>query len=119
MTEILRSGVNRRMRQAVRHKGTIYLTGQVGNPGDDVSAQTRTTLEQIDTLLAEFGANKSRLLHCTIWLADMADFDAMNRVWESWIDPASPPARATCQAPLADAGYRVEVVAIAAAQEGA
>lgn len=119
MTEILRSGVNRRMSQAVRHKETIYLAGQVGNPGDDVAAQSRTALEQIDELLARFGATRSRLLHCTIWLADMADFDAMNDVWESWVDPANPPTRATCQATLADPGYRVEIVAIAAAQEGA
>jgi len=115
MTEITRHGVGKRMSQAVLHNDTIYLAGQVGDPEQDVVQQTRSALHAIDDLLITLGSSKSRLLSCTIWLADMADFDAMNRVWDAWIDPENPPARATCEAKLADPAYRVEIIAVAAA----
>jgi enamine deaminase RidA (YjgF/YER057c/UK114 family) len=44
----------------------------------------------------------------------MADFDAMNAVWEAWIDPDNPPARMTYQARLARATMRIEVMVTAA-----
>lgn len=50
---ITRIQPDHRMSQAVIHGDTIYLAGQVGEPGDDVAAQTRTALAEIDTLLAE------------------------------------------------------------------
>ncbi|WP_062211091.1 RidA family protein [Aureimonas sp. AU12] len=104
----------RRMSAAVVHGGTAYLAGQVGEPGDDVSAQTKTVLAHIDRLLAEAGTDKSKLLQATIWLADMKDFGAMNAVWDSWVDPANPPARATGESKLAGPEYLVEIIVIAA-----
>ncbi|RZJ37637.1 MAG: RidA family protein, partial [Brevundimonas sp.] len=71
-----------RMSQAVIHGDTIWLAGQVGEPGEDVVAQTRTALAEIDSLLAEAGSSKSQILSATIWLADIADFEAMNSVWD-------------------------------------
>ena len=103
-----------RMSQAVIHGQTIYLAGQVGEPGDDVTAQTRTALAEIDALLAAAGTDKSKILMATIWLADIADFEAMNAVWDAWVDPAHPPARATCEAKLATPDYLVEVIVVAA-----
>jgi enamine deaminase RidA (YjgF/YER057c/UK114 family) len=50
----------------------------------------------------------------TIWLRDISDFDQMNAVWESWIDPANPPARATAECKLANAEILVEVILQAA-----
>ena len=50
----------------------------------------------------------------TIYLPDMADFAAMNAVWEAWIVPGHPPARATVQAKLAASGYKIEIQVIAA-----
>src|SRR3546814_5314134 len=61
-----------RMSQAVIHNGIVHLAGQVGAPGEDATAQTRSVLAQVDSLLAEAGTDKSRLLTATIWLADMA-----------------------------------------------
>lgn len=112
--DIRRIGVGPRMSQAVIHGNTVYLAGQVGKPGDDVSAQTATILAEIDRLLAEAGTDKSKLLQAIIWLADMADFGAMNAVWEKWIDPKNPPARATGQSALAAPEYRVEIIITAA-----
>ena len=103
-----------RMSEAVVHGDTIYLSGQVGEPGDDVATQTRTALAEIEALLAEAGSDKSKILMAQIWLADIADFEAMNGVWDAWVDPANPPARATCEAKLATPDYLVEVIVVAA-----
>lgn len=103
-----------RMSDAVIHGDTIYLAGQVGEPGDDVTAQTKTVLAEIDALLARCGSHKSKILMATIWLADIADFEAMNRVWDAWVDTENPPARATSEARLATPDYRVEIIVTAA-----
>jgi enamine deaminase RidA (YjgF/YER057c/UK114 family) len=103
-----------RMSQAVIHGDTIWLAGQVGEPGEDVVAQTRTALAEIDSLLAEAGSSKAKILSATIWLADIADFEAMNSVWDAWVDPANPPARATGESRLAAPEYRVEIIVVAA-----
>jgi enamine deaminase RidA (YjgF/YER057c/UK114 family) len=103
-----------RMSQAVIHGDTIWLAGQVGEPGDDVVAQTRTALAEIDSLLAEAGSSKSKIISATIWLADIGDFEVMNSVWDTWIDPANPPARATGESRLAAPEYRVEIIVVAA-----
>ncbi|ABC21975.1 endoribonuclease L-PSP [Rhodospirillum rubrum F11] len=105
---------NARMSQAVVHGDTVYLAGQVGTPGDGVAEQTATILANIDRLLAEVGSHKSKILSATIWLADMTDFSAMNAVWDPWVDPANPPARACGEVKLAAPGYRVEVIIVAA-----
>jgi enamine deaminase RidA (YjgF/YER057c/UK114 family) len=103
-----------RMSQAVIHDGIVYLAGQVGTEGRNVTEQTRQALDSIDKLLAAAGSDKSHLLQTTIWLADMADFPAMNAIWEAWIDPENPPARSTGQVPMVSPGYKVEITVVAA-----
>lgn len=111
---IVRLHPDDRMSQAVIHGDTIWLAGQVGEPGEDVVAQTRTALTEIDSLLAEAGSHKSKILSATIWLADIADFEAMNSVWDAWVDKDNPPARATGESRLAAPEYRVEIIVVAA-----
>lgn len=113
MPQITRLEPGRRMSQAVIHGDTVYLAGQVGE-GADVTAQARDALAQVDRLLALAGTDKSKILSCTVWLADIGDFAAMNAVWEGWVDPANPPARATGEAKLATPDYRVEFIVTAA-----
>ena len=60
------------------------------------------------------GSDKRRILRAQIYLADIADFDAMNRAWDAWVVPGEAPARATVQAPLARPGWKVEIVVTAA-----
>lgn len=103
-----------RMSQAVVHGDTIYLAGQVGTEGADIAEQTRSALAKVDRILADLGSSKSRILQVTIWLADMADFAAMNVVYDAWIDPDNPPARACGESRLATPGYTFEVLVIAA-----
>jgi enamine deaminase RidA (YjgF/YER057c/UK114 family) len=111
---IERIGSGPRMSQAVVHGDTVYLAGQVGAPGENVTAQTRAVLASIEALLAQAGSDKSRILSATIWLADMADFGEMNAVWDAWVDGRDAPARATGEAKLAAPDYKVEIIVIAA-----
>ena len=102
-----------RMSQAVVHNGTVYLAGQVGT-GADITEQSKSALAEVDRLLAAVGSDKSRILSTTVWIADMALFTDMNAVWDAWVDPANPPARATGEAKLATPDYLVEFIVTAA-----
>jgi enamine deaminase RidA (YjgF/YER057c/UK114 family) len=114
MSSIRRIQPGPRMSAGVVHGNTVYLAGQVGNPGDDVAKQTQTVLDTIDALLAEAGTDKSRILSAQIWLADMANFATMNTVWDAWVDKANPPARATGESKLATPAHLVEIIVVAA-----
>ncbi|PKP70770.1 MAG: hypothetical protein CVT82_04620 [Alphaproteobacteria bacterium HGW-Alphaproteobacteria-4] len=114
MSTITRLECGKRMSEAVIHNGTIYLSGQVGTPGDGVTDQTRTILANIDRLLAAAGSDKTRILSAQIWLADIADFAAMNAVWDAWVPAGNCPARATGESRLAAPGYKVEIIVVAA-----
>lgn len=103
-----------RMSQAVIHGNTVYLAGQVGAPGQSVTAQTTAILASIDRLLGEAGSDKSRLLQATIWMESMDDFAEMNAVWDAWVDPANPPARAAGESRLATPDFKVEIIVVAA-----
>ncbi|THV24810.1 RidA family protein [Peteryoungia ipomoeae] len=103
----------KRMSGAVVHGNTVYLAGQVGE-GATVAEQSKAALAEVDRLLAAAGSNKSKILQTIIYLADMSTFAEMNAVWEGWIDPENPPARATSGAPLATRDYKVEFIVTAA-----
>ncbi|MCZ6892617.1 MAG: RidA family protein [Gammaproteobacteria bacterium] len=105
-----------RMSQIVIHNDTVHLAGQVAenNAGKGADEQTREILEQIDSLLVRAGSDKSKLLSVTIYLADINDFDAMNSVWDAWLDRANPPTRACVEARLAGPEFIVEMTAVAA-----
>lgn len=104
-----------RMSEMTVHNGVAYLAGQVAEDDSlDISGQTREVLEQIDALLARAGSDKSKLLRAQIFLVDLADFAAMNAVWEQWVVPGHTPARATVQAALANPKWKVEIVVTAA-----
>jgi enamine deaminase RidA (YjgF/YER057c/UK114 family) len=108
--------VGPRMSQCVVHGNTVYLAGQVaqGARGGSVGAQTKDILSTIDRLLAQAGSDKSKLLSANIWLADIATFEEMNEAWDAWVSPGHTPARATVEAQLAHADYKVEIMVTAA-----
>jgi len=102
------------MSQAVRIGDTAFLAGQV--PSDltgNITEQTREVLDKIDAVMAELGGGKADIASVQVWLSDMADFQGMNAVWDTWVDPANPPARATCGVALARPGMRVEMIVVA------
>lgn len=113
---IKRIGAGARMSKAVVHGNTVYLSGQVADKtkGRSVTEQTGEILGIIDALLKEAGSDKGKLLSATIWLTDMGTFGEMNAVWEGWVVPGQTPARATVEAKLAAADYKVEIAVIAA-----
>ncbi|MFH5774634.1 RidA family protein [Paracoccus sp. NGMCC 1.201697] len=114
MSDIKRIETGTRMSQAVIHNGTVYLAGQVGNPGASVTEQTQQVLAQIDRLLAECGSDKTRILSAQVWMADMSQFADMNAVWDAWVPAGHAPARATGESALATPDYKVEIIVVAA-----
>lgn len=104
------------MSQAVIHAGVVYLAGQVADdPVPSVRSQTEQILAKIDRLLGEAGSDKAKILFATVWLTDIGRFDEMNAVWDAWVAPGNPPARATVQALLARPVNLVEIMVVAAA----
>ncbi|KUJ77162.1 RidA family protein [Ruegeria profundi] len=105
-----------RMSQAVCIGDIAFLAGQVPNDlTGDINAQTREVLDKIDAVMAELGGSKADIASVQVWLSDMADFQGMNAVWDAWVDPEHPPARATGGVPLARPGMRVEMIVTARA----
>ena len=112
---IQRYEVGPRMSELAVHNGVAYLAGQVPEDvSQDIVGQTRQVLEAIDALLAQAGTDKTRILRAQIFLADIADFAGMNQAWDAWVVAGHTPPRATVQASLAKAEWKVEIVVTAA-----
>jgi len=112
---IHRFDVGPRMSEMAVHNGTVYLAGQIAEDGSqDITGQTQQVLAAIDKLLARAGSDKSKILRAQIFLKDLADFAAMNAVWESWVVAGHTPPRATVQAHLARPEWKIEIVVTAA-----
>lgn len=105
---------DQRWSEAVVHNDTVYYTSVPENLDDDATAQTANALAAIDVILARVGSDKSRVLDATIFLADGADFAAMNVAWDAWVVAGSAPVRCTVQAKLMNPKYKVEIKIIAA-----
>ncbi len=112
---VQRFDVGARLSEMAVHNGVAYLAGQVAaDATQDIRGQTRQVLAAIDALLARAGSHNGRLLMCQIFLADLADFAAMNEVWEAWLPAGAAPPRATVLARLAKPEWKVEMVVTAA-----
>lgn len=115
MSEIKRINVGKRMCDAAVHNGVVYLAGQVADDtSQDVKGQTAQVLATIDRLLGEAGSDKTRMLQVQIFLSDIANFPAMNEVWDAWVPQGNTPPRATIESRLATPAYLVEIKVIAA-----
>ena len=115
MSEIKRINVGKRLSDVAVFNGVAYLAGQVADDKSlDIQGQTRQILETIDRLLKQVGSDKSRILMAQIFVANMKEFDGMNAAWDAWVAEGNAPPRATIEARLADADYKVEVVVTAA-----
>ncbi len=115
MSEIKRVNVGKRLSDVAVFNGVAYLAGQVPDDASlDIEGQTRQVLATIDRLLAEVGSDKTRILMAQIFVANMKEFDGMNKAWDAWVPAGNAPARATIEARLADADFKVEIVITAA-----
>lgn len=112
---VQRFDVGPRLSEMAVHNGVCYLAGQVAADGSqDMTGQAKQVLAAIDALLARAGTDKSRILMCQIFITDLADFPALNAVWEAWVAPGNAPPRATVKAQLAKPEWKVEMVVTAA-----
>lgn len=113
--EIKRLHVGKRLSEVAIHNGTVYLAGQIAeDTAQTIQGQTREVLGHVDRLLAEAGSDKTCILSCQIYLANMADFSGMNEEWDAWVAGGHAPPRATVEAELADPECLVEIVIVAA-----
>ncbi|MBS1143690.1 MAG: RidA family protein [Proteobacteria bacterium] len=114
---IQRHGTTRRYSDSVSFGGTVYLVEVPATLDADIAGQTTDLLASVDRLLAQAGSDRTRLLMVTIYLADMADYDAMNAVWDAWVPEGCAPTRACVEAKLSNPKYRVEMVVTAAIRQ--
>ena len=105
---------------AVRLGDVLYLAGQIGTdsagrlvPGG-IEAETRRTMENIRDVLARTGSSMDRVVKCTVMMADMREWPAMNAIYATYF-PGNKPARSAFGATGLALGARVEVECIAAA----
>lgn len=105
--------------QAVLADGVIYTAGQIPlDPGTGevvgktAAEQTDRVLKNLAAILAAAGSGLSHVVKTTVYLADMADFPAMNEVYARHFG-AHKPARSTVQAAALPKHVRVEIDAIA------
>lgn len=106
---------------AVRVGNLLFLSGQIGvRPGTvelvpgGIEAETRQTMENIRGVLEYAGSSLADVVKCTVFLADMADYAAMNTTYASFF-PERPPARSTTGANGLALGAAVEIECIAVA----
>ena len=107
---------------AVQVGDVLYLSGQVGTlPGTTelieggVVPETRQTLENIRTVLEYSGSSIEDVFKCSVYLADIAEFQDMNAVYREFF-PENPPARSTVAGSGLALGARVEIECMALAR---
>jgi 2-iminobutanoate/2-iminopropanoate deaminase len=109
---------------AVVAGGFVFVAGQAPiNPATqefelgDIASETRLELTNLGTILETAGSNLASVVKVSIHLADLEDFDGMNRVYEEFF-PVEPPVRTTTQAILRS-GRKIEIDCIACLKEPA
>jgi len=101
--------------RAVEFGNLVFVAGTTAdNRTASCEEQTREVLRKIDRYLATAGSDKTRILSCNVWLADIREKDAMDAAWRAWIPADAKPARATVEARLGTPDTRVEIMMIAA-----
>ena len=110
---------------AVRVDNMLYLSGVIGTDPNatglapmprGVKAETRRAMEIIRDELETFGSSMDRVIKCTIFLADMDEWAAMNEVYATFFD--TPPARSALGANGLAIGASVEIECIAVVDRG-
>jgi len=105
---------------AVRVGELLYLSGQIGTDSagrlvaGGIEAETRQTMENIRDVLARTGSSLDRVVKCTVMMADMREWPAMNAVYATYF-PLHRPARSAFGATGLALGARVEIECVAAA----
>jgi len=106
--------------EVVRAGGLLFQSGRVGvEPGTlklvpgGIGPETRQAMEYVKEAFARHGVGMERVVKCTVFLADMKEWAAMNEVYVTYF-PAGKPARSALGASGLALGARVEIACIAA-----
>lgn len=105
---------------AVRANGFLYLSGQVGTDpsgklvAGGITAETRQVMENIRGVVQANGSSMERVVKCTVFLADMSEWGAMNEVYVTFFPADKRPARSAMGANGLALGARVEIECITA-----
>ena len=104
---------------AVRVGHMLYLSGKIGNiPGTPqlaeggIQGETRQTLENIKASLEKYGSSMGEVVKCTVFLADIGEWGAMNEVYIEYF-PVDPPARSALGSSGLALDARVEIECLA------
>lgn len=104
---------------AVRVGNVLYLSGQMGTiegklelVEGGIEAETRQTLANMKAILERHGSSLDRVVKCTVMMADMSEWPAMNAIYVEHF-PHHLPARSAFGASALALGGRVEIECIA------
>ena len=108
---------------AVKVGNMLYLAGQVGVPSASaaaasvvpggIEAETRQTMNNIKDVLEKTGSDLDHVVKCTVFMADMKEWDAMNAVYRTYFKNGKFPARSAFGANGLALNARVEIECIA------
>ena len=105
---------------AVRVGDLLFVSGKIGAPPGQlklvpggIQPETRQTMENIRATLEAHGSSLDRVVKCTVFLADMAEWGKMNEIYVQFF-PKNKPARSALGASGLALGARVEIECIAA-----
>ena len=105
--------------QGIAADGFVFTAGQVPiNPAsgkveaETIEDQTRQVLTNIDAVLRAAGSSLDRVVKMTVFMTDLADFQAMNGVYAEFF-PSNPPARSAVQVVALPLGVQIEMEAVA------
>jgi len=107
--------------QAIAANGFLFISGQLGvTPsgefaGADVKSQAQRSLQNLQAILSEAGLGFENVVKTTIFLADIADFAAVNEIYAEFFKEPYP-ARSTVAVKTLPKGGLVEIELIAAAK---
>ncbi len=104
--------------QAIEAGDTVYVSGQLpidpatgAFAGESIEEQTAQSLKNIESILKEAGLTLKNVVKTTVLLADISDFDAMNKVYATFFTDVCP-ARAAFQVAAVPKGAKLEIEAI-------
>lgn len=126
VVEFLNEGPNKDLdlpfSEAVRVGDVLFLAGQIGNvPGEmglvegGIGPETQQTMQNIKTVLERYGSGMDDVVKCTIFMADISEWGAMNEVYRTFFTKPYP-ARSALGANGLALGAAVEIECIAAAR---
>ena len=106
---------------AIKAGGFLFVSGQLGTiPGGrglapgGITAETRQTLENVKRVVEAAGSSMERVVKCTVFLIDIAEFGQMNEVYKTFF-PKDPPTRATVAVAGLVLNARIEIECLALA----